>query len=232
MADERLYAADNQLWQNFVDAESLTVEQIAQFKRYTQLLTDWNERMNLTAITDLADIIDYHFKDSLALGHIIDLQKITMIADVGTGAGFPGIPLKIVYPHLHVILIEVVQKKVKFLQAVIQDLGLTNIEVVSVDWLTFLRTSMRPVNLFCARASLAPELLVSMFAKWSGYKKAKLVYWAANSWEKTAVIVPFLEKEVSYTVGQKNRKLVFFRFPGRAGKRSNVRGHSSNKGSA
>ena len=72
MSDVRLNAPDNQLWQNFVDSESLTVEQEAQFKRYQELLADWNERMNLTAITGLADIIDYHFRDSLALGHAID----------------------------------------------------------------------------------------------------------------------------------------------------------------
>ena len=227
MPDEGLYASDSLLWQNFVDSESLTIEQIIQFKRFHALLTDWNERMNLTAITDLADIIDYHFKDSLALGHALDVRKKKMIADVGTGAGFPGIPLKIAYPHLHVFLIEVVQKKVKFLNAVIQDLGLTNVQVVSLDWLTFLRTSAQPIDIFCARASLAPELLVSMFAKWSLYKKADLVYWATTSWEKSADIVPFFKNEVSYTVGQKKRKLVFFRAAQKTRGSGRVRGHSS-----
>ena len=152
---------------------------------------------------------------------------------MGTGAGFPGIPLKIVYPHLHVILIEVVQKKVKFLNAVIQDLRLTNIEVVSFDWLTFLHKSTYPIDLFCARASLAPALLVTMFAPWSLYKKSKLVYWASTSWEKSAEIVPFFEKEVSYTVGQKSRKLVFFRARRTASRQCKVKGLASKlKGSA
>ena len=231
MPDERASTPENQLWQNFVDSESLTIEQETQFKRYQELLIDWNERMNLTAITDLADIIDYHFKDSLALRHAVDMYEIGAIADVGTGAGFPGIPLKIVCPHLHVVLIEVVQKKVKFLRAVIQDLGLKNIEVVSLDWLTFLRKSETRIDLFCARASLVPEQLVTMFASWCRYKKTNLVYWASSSWEKTADIVPFLEKEVSYTVGQKTRKFVFLK--GRAMRRCKVqRPMPKHKGSA
>ncbi len=141
MPDVLSCASDVQLWQGFFDAESLTHEQAEQFKRVHALLTEWNDRINLTSITDLADIIDYHFRDSLSLGHAIDLTSIKMIADVGTGAGFPGIPLKIKYPHLHVILIEVVQKKIKFLNTVIQELGLKNIEVVSYDCLKFLRKS-------------------------------------------------------------------------------------------
>ena len=211
MSDECSYAQCTLLWQGFIESESLTNEQETQFKQYMELLIDWNERMNLTAISGMADIIDYHFRDSLALGHAIDLHTIQMIADIGTGAGFPGIPLKIAYPHLKVVLIEVTQKKVKFLHTVIQDLGLTNIEVVQLDWLTFLRKSGFPVDLFCARASLTPELLATMFASWSAYKNARLVYWAAVSWQKSSKIVPFLEKEVSYTVGKKKRKLVFFR---------------------
>ncbi len=197
------------LWQSFIESESLTEKQGAQFKRYQELLTEWNEYINLTAITQIDDIIDYHFRDSLALTHVADLKAIHMVADIGTGAGFPGIPLKIAYPHLQVILIEVVQKKVKFLHTVIQDLGLTNTEVISLDWLTFIRISNSPIDLFCARASLAPEQLVEMFAPRCRYKKSTLVYWASSSWEKSAEIVPFLKKEVSYTVGKKRRKLVF-----------------------
>lgn len=211
MPDEHPYVQEQHLWQEFVESESLTDEQSNQFKQYQKLMIDWNERINLTTITDLADIINYHFKDSLAIKDAIDLYAVDTIADIGSGAGFPGIPLKIAYPHLRVILIEVVQKKVNFLNFVIKELGLTNIEVVSLDWLTFLRKSDRIIDLFCSRAALAPKLLVTMFAPWCRYKRAKLIYWAATSWEKTIDIVPFLEKEVSYSVGQKMRKLIIFK---------------------
>jgi 16S rRNA (guanine527-N7)-methyltransferase len=221
------------LWQKLSEEESLTQGQIAQFRRYQELLTEWNARMNLTAITGVADSIEYHFRDSLSLGHALDLSGKKMVADVGTGAGFPGIPLKIKYPHLHVVLIEVVQKKIKFLQTVFQELGLTNIEVVSYDWLTFLRTSKLPIELFCARASLAPELLIAMFSPWCSYKKAVMVYWASSSWTMTESLVRFLEKEVSYTVGQKQRKLVFFRVQGKVSRQRNVTDRTSKrKGSA
>jgi 16S rRNA (guanine(527)-N(7))-methyltransferase RsmG len=233
MPDARECAPDIQLWQRFTDDESLTYEQVAQFRLYYALLTEWNNRINLTAITALPDVIDYHFRDSLAIGHVVDLSTVRMVADVGTGAGFPGIALKIKYPYLHVILIEVVQKKIKFLHTVIQELGLTNIEVVSCDWLTFLHTTNYPIELFCARASLAPDLLVTMFAPWCAYKKAELVYWAASSWSAPASLVRFLQKEVSYTVGQKQRKLVFLKSQRRTGQGCNVTSNmSKHKGPA
>lgn len=227
MSDTRLCIANDQLWQQFFHAESLSEKQAMHFRLYYELLVDWNSRMNLTAITNLSDIIDYHFKDSLALGHAINLEEVHMIADVGTGAGFPGIPLKIKYPHLHVILIEVVQKKIRFLQAVIRALGLENIEVVSQDWLTFLRTAKHPIDLFCARASLAPDLLIHVFDSRSSYKRAVMVYWASSSWLPSKESMPFLQNEVSYNVGQKQRKLVFLKIQRRRAKQCNVIGKAS-----
>ena len=211
MPDVHGGAPDVQLWQRFISEESLTEKQAEQFKQYYALLTEWNNRINLTAMTALPDVIEYHFRDSLSLGGAIDCNSVRMIADVGTGAGFPGIALKIKYPYMHVILIEVVQKKIKFLHTVIEQLGLTGIEVVSLDWLTFLRTTKHPIELFCARASLAPDVLATMFASWSVYRKAGLIYWAASSWQANPGVVPFLQQEVSYTVGQKQRKLVFLK---------------------
>jgi 16S rRNA (guanine527-N7)-methyltransferase len=214
MPYEQLDIRDTQAWRLFIESEQLTQDASEKFKHFMDMLLEWNQKMNLTAITGHEDIINYHFKDSLALGHAMDLSTINVLADVGTGAGFPGIALKIAYPRIHVILIEVVQKKVRFLNAVIEQLGLTDIEVVSLDWLTFLRSTKYHVDLVCARASLAPELLVAMFAPWSSYKKASLAYWAATSWEQSKEISMFIEKKVPYTVGTKNRDIVFFKkFP-------------------
>lgn len=108
----------------------LTDQQVGQFFEYYRLLVQWNEFMNLTAITEMEEVMEKHFVDSLALSKAAEVGKIETLIDVGTGAGFPGIPLKIAYPHLHVVLLDSLNKRVKFLNAVIEALGLTRIQAV------------------------------------------------------------------------------------------------------
>ena len=108
----------------------LTVQQKDQFFEYYRLLVQWNEFMNLTAITEMEEVMEKHFVDSLALSKAAEVGKIETLIDVGTGAGFPGIPLKIAYPHLRVVLLDSLNKRVKFLSTVIETLGLTNIQAV------------------------------------------------------------------------------------------------------
>src|SRR5438552_813274 len=122
-----------ELFNQFIGQENLTQEQASLFERYQALLLDWNEKINLTAITQPAQIVKDHFQDSLYVKHQVDFTKISMICDVGTGAGFPGIPLKIAFPHLKVILLEVTLKKVEFLNHVIKALDLQDIEVCDLD---------------------------------------------------------------------------------------------------
>lgn len=203
--------ASSDLFSQFARVEKLTEYQRSLFERYLQLLCQWNEHINLTTIIEPKSIITNHFRDSLALGHIQDLSTVQGIADIGSGAGFPGIALKIAYPHLSVVLIEVVRKKVNFLREVISTLALESIEVYDLDWRTFLRKTEYPVEFFCARASLAPDEMLRMFKPGCFYKDATLVYWASKLWEADPVVTPFLEKEVSYTLGSKTRKLVFFK---------------------
>ena len=100
------------------------------FDLYYEILTDWNSKMNLTAITDKDEVWLKHFEDSLSLEQMIDLNKVDTVIDVGTGAGFPGIPLKIVYPHLRLTLLDSLDKRVRFLDNVINQLGLQDIEAV------------------------------------------------------------------------------------------------------
>lgn len=99
-----------------------------QFQRYYELLTEWNKFMNLTSITEYNEVIEKHFIDSLSIEKVIDLSKINTVIDVGTGAGFPGIPLKIMYPHLKILLLDTLNKRIKFLNTVINELNLNEVE--------------------------------------------------------------------------------------------------------
>lgn len=198
------------LWQEFAKRVQLTDVMLEQFKQYYKLLFEANEEFNLTTITDLRSVIAYHFEDSLALNDFIPLKDISAIADVGSGAGFPGIPLKIRFPHLSVTLIEVSTKKINFLYEVFGVLGLSNIEVNNFDWRTFLRKTSEPIELFCARASLHPDELLRMFRSSSPYNAKKLVYWASDQWVPQEDEVPFITGEYPYKIRNKRRKLVLF----------------------
>jgi 16S rRNA (guanine527-N7)-methyltransferase len=109
---------------------ALTPEQEAQFARYAELLAEWNAHTNLTAITDLQAVQVRHFLDSLTIARFIPMSPGLRIIDVGTGAGFPGLPLLIAFPHLHVTLLEATGKKVNFLDHVVAQLGLTGAQTV------------------------------------------------------------------------------------------------------
>ena len=107
-----------------------TQDQLNKLDKFYNLLIEWNEKINLTRIVDEKDVYLKHFYDSLTITKEVDLSKVKTLCDVGTGAGFPGIVLKIMYPNLQVTLIDSLQKRVNYLNEIIKVLELTYIEAI------------------------------------------------------------------------------------------------------
>lgn len=203
----------DQMWEVFQDQNKLTDAQVEQFKCYEGLLSTRNAEFNLTAITDLIAVMRLHFQDSLILRDFFDVTQIKTIADIGTGAGFPAIPLKIVFPHLKVILIEVTHKKQVFLAELINLLGLEDVEIYKLDWRTFLRTTEYDVDMFLTRAAIGERELIRAFKPASHYRNAAIVYWAALDWVCDPLAQEFVRDQKEYKIAYKKRKLVFLGVP-------------------
>ncbi|MBS4175197.1 16S rRNA (guanine(527)-N(7))-methyltransferase RsmG [Bacillus sp. FJAT-49736] len=103
---------------------ALSSNQIQQFERYFELLVEWNEKMNLTAITQKEDVYLKHFFDSISASFFVDFNQQLHICDVGAGAGFPSIPLKICFPEIKISIVDSLQKRISFLEHLAKELKL------------------------------------------------------------------------------------------------------------
>lgn len=130
----------------------ITEEQLNQLEKYYELLIDWNEKINLTTITNHDDVFLKHFYDSLTLFKEIDLNKEVSLCDVGSGAGFPGIVIKIMFPKVKITLIDSLQKRVNYLNSIINDLGLKDIIAIHSRMEDYSREHTEEFDYITARA--------------------------------------------------------------------------------
>lgn len=201
---------EKRVWGSFAGRFALTDRQQEQFLLYLNFLVAENKKFNITAITDFSSIVNDHFVDALAVSEQFDFTACDSLIDVGSGGGLPGIPLKILYPHLSVVLIEVNQKKANFLEETATLLGLENVEVCDQDWRSFLRGYDKVPGIVVSRASLSVAELLRMFRS-SMLKSSTLVYWASKYWNATLQESEYVTKETEYHVDHKLRRLIFFK---------------------
>ena len=150
----------------------LTERQLEQFEIYFNFLVEYNNYVNLTAITEEEDVYIKHFYDSILVGNVFDLKGVETICDVGSGAGFPSIPLKIVYPNLKVTIVDGLDKRITFLKKLTEKLGLDNVNLVhgrAEDYAKDHRESFDIVTARAvARANILNELCIPL-VKVGGY---------------------------------------------------------------
>lgn len=137
-------------------------EKLNTLEKYYEKLVSYNEKVNLTAITKKEDVYLKHFYDSLTIARVIDLNKVNNLLDIGSGAGFPGIVLKIFYPNLDVTLIDSNNKKTTFLAYISQELGLKNVKVVNDRVENFAKNNLNKFDVVTARAVTQLNILVEL----------------------------------------------------------------------
>ncbi len=151
---------------------NLTSNQIQKLDKFYNLLITWNEKINLTTITLEKDVYLKHFYDSLTLYKAIDLTKNLEVLDVGTGAGFPGIVLKIVFPNLKITLLDSLQKRITYLNEIIKELDLKDIKTVCIRAEDYSRVNREKYDLVVARAVAHLGILIEIImpaVKVNGY---------------------------------------------------------------
>lgn len=140
----------------------ITNTKLQQLERYYELLIKYNKVMNLTGITEKEDVYLKHFYDSLTISKIIDLNSENSLCDLGSGAGFPGIVIKIFYPNLNIVLIDSLNKRVKFLNNVIEELRLENIKAIHARIEDYSKENKELFDVVTARAVAPLNILLEL----------------------------------------------------------------------
>ena len=154
-------------------------DKLNKLDKFYNLLISWNEKINLTTITKKEDVYLKHFYDSLTLYKEIDLNKPIKLCDVGSGAGFPGIVLKIVFPSLDIVLVDSLNKRVNYLNEIIKELGLNNIYAVHYRMEDFVKEHEEEFDIITARAVANVKVLSEISVK-ALKINGKLVFMKAN----------------------------------------------------
>lgn len=145
---------------------TLIDSQLEKLNKFYELLISWNQKMNLTRITEKEDVYLKHFYDSLTISKVIDLNQDLTLCDVGSGAGFPGIVLKICFPNLKITLLDSLQKRVNYLNEIIKDLNLKNIEAIHTRAEDYAKQNREKFDVVTARAvanlKILSELCIPM----------------------------------------------------------------------
>ena len=152
---------------NFIEeVEKLGIEvsedKLSKLEKYYELLIEYNKFMNLTGITKKEDVYLKHFYDSLTISKSIDLNKENSLCDLGSGAGFPGIVLKIFYPDLNVTLIDSLKKRINFLNKVIEELDLKKIETIHIRIEDYAKDNAEKFDVVTARAVAPLNILLEL----------------------------------------------------------------------
>lgn len=169
----------------------VTEEKLKKLDEFYNLLILWNEKINLTTITAIQDVYLKHFYDSLTLFRVCDLTKDINLCDVGSGAGFPGIVLKIFFPNLKITLVDSLNKRVNYLNTIIKELGLVNIEAVHSRMEDFSKVNEEKYDVITARAVANLSVLSEISVK-ALKIQGKLVFMKALCDDELEMILPKL----------------------------------------
>lgn len=169
----------------------VTEKKLKKLDKFYNLLILWNEKINLTTITAIQDVYLKHFYDSLTLFRVCDLTKNINICDVGSGAGFPGIVLKIFFPNLKITLVDSLNKRVNYLNTIIKELGLVNIEAVHFRMEDFSKVNEEKYDIITARAVANLSVLSEISVK-ALKIQGKLVFMKALCDDELEMILPKL----------------------------------------
>lgn len=170
----------------------VTPEKLDQLKEYASFLLEYNQHTNLTAIRDINEVYLKHFYDSLTIVKAINLKEVNTLLDIGTGPGFPGMVLKIVYPHLQITLMDSNNKKISFLKALAQELNL-NVEIIYGRAEEFITNRREYYDIVTSRAVASLDILAELsipYVKTNGL----FVAMKSNYQEELQASLPILKK--------------------------------------